>query len=264
MGCPDFIFIRRKRPKATGGPPSVGNIPVTFGCRSVNGSESMNLLDRLQLNFRCPANWDDMVGDDQKRFCSHCQKHVHNLSAMTRDEAQALVTSGENLCIRMVRRADGTTKVRDCPKVGDARATTVRRVGMGVAASGALALASCEEEEPPLTGEVCPPTEEVEPGESGEKSEKEVELLGGACPPEQEALETELEPGAQPEVEPEIEFLGDYCPPEAPEGPAGPPGVGAEIPTPPVVPGTEVRLLGRLCPPDLPKNPLAPPSSEPE
>ena len=193
----------------------------------------MNLLDRLQLNFRCPANWDEMVGDEQKRFCSHCQKHVHNLSAMTRDEAQALVTSGENLCIRMVRRADGTTKVSDCPKVSDARAATVRRVGMGVAASGVLALASCEEEESPLTGEVCPPTEEVE-------------LLGGACPPEQE----ELEPLVQPEVEVEIEMLGDYCPPEAPEGPAVPPGVDTETPTPPLVPGTEVRLLGRFCPPE--------------
>ena len=32
-----------------------------------------------------------MVGDERVRACGSCDKHVYNLSAMTRDEAQALI-----------------------------------------------------------------------------------------------------------------------------------------------------------------------------
>lgn len=45
-----------------------------------------------------------MHGNDRVRFCSHCSKHVNNLSEMTRKEARRLVrASGGNLCIRYVQ-----------------------------------------------------------------------------------------------------------------------------------------------------------------
>ncbi|BCX46436.1 hypothetical protein HAHE_03440 [Haloferula helveola] len=118
----------------------------------------MNLLDRLQLSFRCPAHWEEMEGDDRKRFCSHCRKHVHNLSEMTRDEAENLISRG-GACIRMIRRADGTTVVKDCPRTRSARRLASQVAGAGLAGS-ALALASCakRDERPPVMGEHPPLT----------------------------------------------------------------------------------------------------------
>jgi hypothetical protein len=45
-----------------------------------------------------------MTGDDRQRFCAHCRKFVHNLTAMPRDEAERLVCrSAGELCVRFAR-----------------------------------------------------------------------------------------------------------------------------------------------------------------
>jgi hypothetical protein len=42
-----------------------------------------------------------MGGDDQTRFCMHCQKRVHNLSAMNSGDANRLLCqSAGDLCVR--------------------------------------------------------------------------------------------------------------------------------------------------------------------
>jgi hypothetical protein len=55
----------------------------------------------------CHAKWADMDGDEKKRFCSECGKHVHNLSAMTVGEAQRFAdeTKGRE-CVAYVRTGD--------------------------------------------------------------------------------------------------------------------------------------------------------------
>ena len=61
-------------------------------------------LETLQVPDPCPARWDEMVGDDRRRFCAHCQKYVHNLTAIPRDEADRLVCqSAGDLCVRFAR-----------------------------------------------------------------------------------------------------------------------------------------------------------------
>lgn len=58
-------------------------------------------LHTLDVKKPCPANWDEMVGDEAKRFCKHCQKHVHNISAMTKESAEKLLQcNGDHLCVR--------------------------------------------------------------------------------------------------------------------------------------------------------------------
>ena len=65
-------------------------------------------LDRTNINSPCDANWDEMAGNDQVRFCSHCNLSVHNLSAMTRQDALRLVIGSKGkLCARYIRRPDG-------------------------------------------------------------------------------------------------------------------------------------------------------------
>lgn len=73
-------------------------------------------LKSLHVAAPCSASWEDMEGDDKKRFCSQCALHVHNVSAMTADEAEEfLQTSGGQACVRFFRRADDTVITRNCP-----------------------------------------------------------------------------------------------------------------------------------------------------
>ena len=73
-------------------------------------------LVQIRIASPCHANWDEMAGTDQARFCGHCRKNVYNLSEMTRAEAEALIREKEGrLCVRFYTRADGTMLTQDCP-----------------------------------------------------------------------------------------------------------------------------------------------------
>jgi hypothetical protein len=73
-------------------------------------------LDLVQVASPCHVPWDEMSGDDRKRFCRHCNLHVYNLSDMPHDEAERFVNEAEGrTCIRYFRRDDGTILTRDCP-----------------------------------------------------------------------------------------------------------------------------------------------------
>src|SRR5947199_8355723 len=73
-------------------------------------------LDNVRVASPCSADWDSMYGDDQKRFCKECKLNVYNLSGMTREDAERLVTNAEGpLCVRFYKRPDGTIITQDCP-----------------------------------------------------------------------------------------------------------------------------------------------------
>jgi hypothetical protein len=71
-------------------------------------------LDLVEVQSPCPRDWNQMSGSAQSRFCEHCQKHVHDLSAMTLSEAEALICreAGE-LCVRFTRLPNGKVKTLD-------------------------------------------------------------------------------------------------------------------------------------------------------
>jgi hypothetical protein len=95
--------------------------------------EHQSILDQVRVASPCTARWEDMTGDDRSRFCRHCQKHVFNLSAMNRAEAEALIAEKEGkFCGRFHRRADGRMLTADCP-VG--RSTKRRRRAKFLAAT---------------------------------------------------------------------------------------------------------------------------------
>jgi hypothetical protein len=57
-----------------------------------------------------------MYGNARRRYCGECKLNVYNLSAMTKQEAEELITQSEGrLCVRFYQRADGTVITRDCP-----------------------------------------------------------------------------------------------------------------------------------------------------
>jgi hypothetical protein len=98
-------------------------------------ARSLPMLDNLRVATPCRANWDRMLGDDRVRHCNDCNKNVFNLSAMTRDQAEALIVAKNgDLCARYYQRADGTILLSDCT-VGVSQRNKRRLV-----AAGALAL----------------------------------------------------------------------------------------------------------------------------
>jgi hypothetical protein len=104
-------------------------------------NRNLQVLERVRVASPCSASWEEMAGDDRRRLCAHCDRHVYNLSEMTRDEAMALIFQKEGrLCARFYRRADGTVLTRDCP-VGVRRARErFARVAAIIAGVGALAV----------------------------------------------------------------------------------------------------------------------------
>src|SRR5688572_29745486 len=74
------------------------------------------VLENIRIASPCNADWDEMTGSDSVRFCGQCEKNVYKLSAMTRAEAEALVTAKDSkMCVRLYQRTDGTVLTQDCP-----------------------------------------------------------------------------------------------------------------------------------------------------
>lgn len=96
---------------------------------------SKSALDSIKIASPCRSNWDDMTGDDRKRFCDLCQLNVYNVSSMTRAETEALLTNSDSdsVCLRLFRRTDGTIITKDCPVGVELLAKTKRRFKAWVA-----------------------------------------------------------------------------------------------------------------------------------
>lgn len=72
-----------------------------------------NSLNLLTVNSPCFRDWTSMTGNDQVRFCEHCEFEVHNISEMTRTEALRLIaTSQGRLCVRYYRDPQGSVVTR--------------------------------------------------------------------------------------------------------------------------------------------------------
>ena len=65
-------------------------------------------LRNITVNSPCLADWDQMIGNDQVRFCEHCDLKVHNISELTYSRAARLVAHSKGrLCVRYYRDAEG-------------------------------------------------------------------------------------------------------------------------------------------------------------
>ena len=100
------------------------------------------LLDQVRVASPCNADWNEMLGDDRVRFCLGCEKNVFNLSAMPRQDAEALLQArlGGEMCVRFYERSDGTILTQDCP-VG-VKKKQRRKLALAVAGAGAMAAAA--------------------------------------------------------------------------------------------------------------------------
>ncbi len=84
-------------------------------------------LEQIRITSPCEVPWDSMRGDGRVRFCRSCRQNVYNVEAMTRAEAERLITAREGrACLRMLQRPDGTVVTADCW----ARLRAARRRGL--------------------------------------------------------------------------------------------------------------------------------------
>ena len=96
-------------------------------------------------SFFCPATWDSMAGDETCRFCTHCQREVHNLNALDAADRAALLdsaTSAAQVCgrYRAVLR-------RPAPGHEKAYWRHLARYGAGVAVAGAATVVIWESQQ---------------------------------------------------------------------------------------------------------------------
>ena len=91
-------------------------------------------LSSIRIASPCPADWEKMVGDERMRHCAECNLNVYNLSAMTERQVQTLIAerSGQRLCTRFYRRADGTVLTQDCPWSFRAMKRKAARLGAAI------------------------------------------------------------------------------------------------------------------------------------
>ena len=185
------------------------------------------VLESIRIAQPCSADWDDMSGDDRVRFCGKCEKNVYNLSAMSREEGEALVRDKEGrLCVRLYQRADGTVITNDCP-VGVRRARLRARVWAKIssaAASAALVLglfggrarADLTVDGKKHTGDKKPVVTEPVRVMGGavaiHEPDKKPPLMGKIAMPPQQTKKTPEQPkGNQPKMGEPMPIMGDVA-----------------------------------------------------
>ena len=180
------------------------------------------LLDQVRVASPCKADWNEMLGDERVRFCLGCEKSVYNLSAMQKDDAEALLRErlGNELCVRFYQRTDGTILTQDCP-VG-VKKKRRKQLVLAVAGAGAMAAAAA-------TMFVRGTRSTCHAGESGEGVATAGSAVYDPTPP------TMGEPSEVKEVK------GEVAPQVTPPPPVRPVMMGAVAPPPQPLPKPKVR-----------------------
>lgn len=104
-------------------------------------------MSDIKVSFPSPCSepWEGMAPAGCHRHCASCDKVIHNLEAMTVEDVEGLVASGEEVCVRARVAADGTVALAQGP--GRGRRRLVATVG------ATMALAACQT---PMVGPVTP------------------------------------------------------------------------------------------------------------
>lgn len=80
--------------------------------REERGMSKNEFLKEIEVKNPCSQDWDEMTGNDEVRFCSHCNLSVNNLSAMTRKKALKIVRESQGgICVRYVQNPVDKTPV---------------------------------------------------------------------------------------------------------------------------------------------------------
>jgi hypothetical protein len=91
------------------------NLKAFFKADGDRGFIVKNIEPALKIVRPCSEDWNAMEGDERKRFCAQCGKHVFNLSAMTPREGQAFAEETQGrVCVAYVRSEEGKIISPNC------------------------------------------------------------------------------------------------------------------------------------------------------
>lgn len=74
-----------------------------------------SILDRICIAMPCSVDWDSMKGNDEVRLCGGCNKNVYNISAMSKKEAEEILSGPTLPCLQILRNEDGMLITDECP-----------------------------------------------------------------------------------------------------------------------------------------------------
>jgi len=74
-----------------------------------------NFLNNLTVSSPCTADWNFMIGNDQVRYCEHCDLKVHNLSRChaIRSSASWLDRMGAFACVQLLLSAGAAVNAKN-------------------------------------------------------------------------------------------------------------------------------------------------------
>jgi hypothetical protein len=93
---------------------------------------------KVEFPEPCSENWDAMRPHGCHRHCALCDKVIHDLTALTFDEAEALIAREEEACVRAEIGPGGVVRLKPSGR------STGRRMVAAAGASLALATAACQ------------------------------------------------------------------------------------------------------------------------
>lgn len=97
-------------------------------------------MSDFEVRFPSPCSepWEDMAPSGCDRHCASCDRIVHDLAALTVDETEALLDSGEEVCVRARIGADGVVAMKSSSRGASRRMVTALGAGL------AMATAACQ------------------------------------------------------------------------------------------------------------------------
>lgn len=72
--------------------------------------------DSICIAMPCSMDWDSMKGTDEVRLCSGCDKNVYNISAMSKNRAEEILSAPQLPCLRIARNTEGRIIYDECPR----------------------------------------------------------------------------------------------------------------------------------------------------
>ncbi|MBV1860545.1 MAG: hypothetical protein KUG77_19185 [Nannocystaceae bacterium] len=97
--------------------------------------------DDIRIPEPCNEDWGRMTPEQRGRFCGACQKKVHDLSAMSENDAKSILNSEADICVSYLSDESGAVHFQPERIVPVGR--LFRRASATAAAGLSLALAAC-------------------------------------------------------------------------------------------------------------------------
>ncbi len=164
-------------------------------------------LPVIQIESPCSMDWNDLSGSEQSRFCASCQKSVLNFETMSEAQIRDSLTSGSDMCARVVRDKQGNIVTADSYRKPERRRKLLSKLATLAASVLAVSITGCVRENAELKHSPSPAPEPPPPATAA---------MGGICFGPVEA--TDSTPAA-PDPEPQVELLGRIAlPQERPQG----------------------------------------------